>query len=103
MNSAASRLKLKGVFENLISLSKPKNNETAADQRLDHVGGKHLHFTPGLLPQRHLCSQSTRRACVRDNDALGQLRNQRVALKKWQQEKPELFVKRVYNQAGLDS
>jgi len=23
-------------------------------------------------------------------------------LKKWQQEKPELFVKRVYNQAGLD-
>jgi transposase InsO family protein len=24
------------------------------------------------------------------------------ALKKWQQEKPELFVKRVYNQAGLD-
>ena len=26
-----------------------------------------------------------------------------AALKKWQQEKPELFVKRVYNQAGLDS
>jgi hypothetical protein len=25
------------------------------------------------------------------------------ALKKWQQEKPELFVKRVYNQAGFDS
>ena len=25
------------------------------------------------------------------------------ALKKWQKEKPELFVKRVYNQAGLDS
>jgi hypothetical protein len=25
------------------------------------------------------------------------------ALKKWQQEKPELFVKRVYNQAGLDT
>ncbi|MDD2711574.1 MAG: IS481 family transposase, partial [Simplicispira sp.] len=25
-----------------------------------------------------------------------------AALKKWQQEKPELFVKRVYNQAGLD-
>ncbi len=24
------------------------------------------------------------------------------ALKKWQQKKPELFVKRVYNQAGLD-
>ena len=26
-----------------------------------------------------------------------------AALKKWQQEKPELFVKRVYNQAGLDT
>jgi len=25
------------------------------------------------------------------------------ALKKWQTEKPELFVKRVYKQAGLDS
>ena len=25
------------------------------------------------------------------------------ALKKWQQEKPDLFLKRVYNQAGLDS
>jgi hypothetical protein len=25
------------------------------------------------------------------------------ALKKWQQEKPDLFAKRVYNQAGLDS
>ena len=25
-----------------------------------------------------------------------------AALKKWQQKKPELFVKRVYNQAGLD-
>lgn len=25
------------------------------------------------------------------------------ALKKWQQEKPDLFIKRVYNQAGLDS
>ncbi|MBB5610757.1 hypothetical protein HDE71_005327, partial [Janthinobacterium sp. S3M3] len=24
------------------------------------------------------------------------------AMKKWQAEKPELFVKRVYNQAGLD-
>jgi len=24
------------------------------------------------------------------------------ALKKWQTEKPELFVKRVYKQAGLD-
>jgi len=24
-------------------------------------------------------------------------------LKKWQTEKPELFVKRVYKQAGLDS
>ena len=24
------------------------------------------------------------------------------ALKEWQQKKPELFVKRVYNQAGLD-
>jgi len=23
--------------------------------------------------------------------------------KKWQKEKPELFVKRVYNQAGLDA
>ncbi|PIW72892.1 MAG: IS481 family transposase, partial [Hydrogenophilales bacterium CG12_big_fil_rev_8_21_14_0_65_61_21] len=25
------------------------------------------------------------------------------ALKKWQTEKPELFVKRVYKQAGLDT
>lgn len=25
------------------------------------------------------------------------------AMKKWQEKKPELFVKRVYNQAGLDS
>jgi hypothetical protein len=25
------------------------------------------------------------------------------ALKEWQKKKPELFVKRVYNQAGLDS
>jgi hypothetical protein len=25
------------------------------------------------------------------------------ALKEWQQKKPELFVKRVYNQANLDS
>jgi hypothetical protein len=25
------------------------------------------------------------------------------ALKKWQEEKPELFLKRVYNQAGLDN
>ncbi|MBB5610888.1 hypothetical protein HDE71_005427, partial [Janthinobacterium sp. S3M3] len=25
------------------------------------------------------------------------------AMKKWQAEKPELFVKRVYNQAGLDN
>ena len=25
------------------------------------------------------------------------------ALKKWHAEKPELFVKRVYNQPGLDS
>lgn len=25
------------------------------------------------------------------------------ALKKWQQEKPDLFLKRGYNQAGLDS
>ena len=25
------------------------------------------------------------------------------ALKKWQEEKPDLFIKRVYNQAGLDS
>ncbi|MDP2432177.1 MAG: hypothetical protein Q8O33_09110, partial [Pseudomonadota bacterium] len=25
------------------------------------------------------------------------------ALKKWQADKPELFVKRVYKQAGLDS
>ena len=24
------------------------------------------------------------------------------ALKKWQQERPDLFVKRVYNQTGLD-
>ena len=24
------------------------------------------------------------------------------AMKKWQEKKPELFVKRVYNQAGLD-
>ncbi|SIR88302.1 hypothetical protein SAMN05880566_13331, partial [Janthinobacterium sp. TND4EL3] len=25
------------------------------------------------------------------------------AMKKWQAKKPELFVKRVYNQAGLDT
>ncbi|MGF6181337.1 hypothetical protein ABIB42_005105, partial [Massilia sp. UYP32] len=26
-----------------------------------------------------------------------------LALKEWQQKRPELFVKRVYEQAGLDS
>ncbi len=26
-----------------------------------------------------------------------------LALKEWQQKRPELFVKRVYDQAGLDS
>ncbi len=63
-----------------------KQTRFASAAELETTLERYLNLYNHHLPQRALNHQAPSQA-----------------LKKWQAEKPELFVKRVYKQAGLDS